>query len=41
LCICDMAYILNNGEVIESGSPETIARSEIARNFYLGKDFCL
>lgn len=41
LCICDTAYILNNGEVIESGSPETIATSEIARNFYLGEDFCL
>jgi lipopolysaccharide export system ATP-binding protein len=41
LCICDMAYILNNGQVIESGSPETIATSEIARNFYLGEDFCL
>lgn len=41
LCICDTAYILNDGEVIESGSPETIATSEIARNFYLGEDFCL
>ena len=41
LCICDTAYILNNGEVIESGTPEIIAASEIARNFYLGEDFCL
>ncbi len=41
LCICDTAYILNNGEVIESGTPETIAASDIARNFYLGEDFCL
>ncbi len=39
--VCDRAYILNNGEVIEAGSPETIASSEIARRIYLGDEFCL
>lgn len=38
---CDMAYILNEGEVIESGSPEKIAASEIARRIYLGDEFRL
>jgi len=39
--VCDRAYILNNGEVIEAGSPEKIASSEIARRIYLGNEFCL
>ncbi|QTA78620.1 Lipopolysaccharide export system, ATP-binding protein [Desulfonema limicola] len=38
---CDYAYILNNGKVIESGSPEKIADSEIAKRIYLGKEFRL
>jgi lipopolysaccharide export system ATP-binding protein len=38
---CDMAYILNEGKVIESGSPEKIASSEIARRIYLGDEFRL
>jgi lipopolysaccharide export system ATP-binding protein len=41
LCICDRAYILNNGEVIESGEPDEIACSEIARKLYLGEEFKL
>jgi len=41
LCICDQAYILNNGEVIESGKPDHIACSEIARKLYLGEEFTL
>jgi lipopolysaccharide export system ATP-binding protein len=41
LGVCDEAYILNNGEVIESGTPEKIASSETARRFYLGKEFRL
>ncbi|MFO7964538.1 MAG: LPS export ABC transporter ATP-binding protein [Desulfobacterales bacterium] len=39
--VCDKAYILNNGEIIESGAPEKIAASETARRFYLGKEFYL
>lgn len=38
---CDEAYILNNGQVIESGSPEKIASSETARRIYLGDEFRL
>lgn len=41
LGVCDKAYILNNGEVIESGSPEKIASSEIAKKIYLGNEFKL
>jgi len=39
--VCDGAYILNDGIVIESGSPETIAASQIARRIYLGDEFRL
>ncbi len=38
---CDKAFILADGEVIESGTPETIANSEIARRIYLGDEFRL
>lgn len=41
LGVCDKAYIVNDGEVIEAGTPEMIAASETARRFYLGDDFCL
>ncbi len=39
--ICDRSYILSNGKVIESGTPEEIANSKIAREYYLGEDFRL
>jgi len=39
--VCDKAYILNDGIVIESGSPEKIASSETARRIYLGDEFKL
>jgi lipopolysaccharide export system ATP-binding protein len=41
LKICDRAYILVAGRVIEQGNREAIAESEIARRFYLGEDFSL
>ncbi len=41
LGVCDQAYILNNGRVIESGSPESIASSPVARQIYLGTHFKL
>lgn len=41
LGVCDEALILNNGQVIEYGSPEKIAESKIARKFYLGEEFRL
>lgn len=39
--VCDSAYIINQGEIIEQGSPDKIVNSEIARNVYLGDNFCL
>ncbi len=36
---CDSAYILNEGKVIVSGSPEEITASELARQIYLGNEF--
>jgi lipopolysaccharide export system ATP-binding protein len=41
LGVCHRAYILNNGRVIESGTPEEIAASETARRIYLGDEFRL
>ncbi|HMA66311.1 MAG TPA: LPS export ABC transporter ATP-binding protein [Desulfosalsimonadaceae bacterium] len=41
LGVCDHAYILNNGQIIESGDPETIAKSPTARQIYLGDEFRL
>jgi lipopolysaccharide export system ATP-binding protein len=41
LDVCGKAYILNEGKVIESGSPEKIASSETARRIYLGNEFRL
>ncbi|MBW1897802.1 MAG: LPS export ABC transporter ATP-binding protein [Deltaproteobacteria bacterium] len=41
LGVCDSAFILNNGKVIESGNPEKIATSKIARKIYLGEEFKL
>ncbi len=41
LGVCDMAYILNEGKVIEFGTPEKIAASETARRIYLGEEFKL
>jgi len=41
LGVCDMAFILNEGKIIESGPPEKIASSEIARRIYLGDEFRL
>jgi lipopolysaccharide export system ATP-binding protein len=39
--VCDKAYILSDGKVIEAGTPEKIASSEIARRIYLGDEFRL
>jgi lipopolysaccharide export system ATP-binding protein len=39
--VCDEAYILNDGKIIESGPPEKIASSETARRIYLGDEFKL
>lgn len=41
LGICDRAYILNDGAVLEEGTPQAIAASPRAREFYLGERFTL
>lgn len=41
LKVCDRAYILNEGSVLLEGYPDNIANSEIAKKFYLGKNFGL
>lgn len=41
LGVCDRAYILNNGEILEQGTPEHIIQSTVAREIYLGEDFRL
>ena len=41
LGICDRAYIVNAGQVLEEGSPESIAASKKAREIYLGERFSL
>lgn len=38
---CDRAYILSEGKVIASGSPQSIVANEDARRVYLGDDFTL
>ena len=41
LGICDRAYILNDGTILEEGATETIAASPKAREIYLGERFRL
>ena len=41
LGVCDRAYILNEGVLLESGPPEVIASSSVAREIYLGERFQL
>jgi lipopolysaccharide export system ATP-binding protein len=41
LGVCDKAYIMVDGRVIESGRPETIVCSEAVCRSYLGEDFKL
>jgi lipopolysaccharide export system ATP-binding protein len=39
LGICDRAYIINEGKLLEEGTPEKIAASKKARELYLGEKF--
>lgn len=39
LGICDRAYILHQGQVLISGSPDEIMADQRAREVYLGQDF--
>lgn len=39
--ICDRAYILNEGVILEEGTPAHLVQSELAKRFYLGEGFKL
>ena len=41
LGICDRAYIVSAGRMIEEGPPDAIAASKRARQIYLGERFSL
>ncbi len=41
LSVCDRAYIINEGVVLEEGTPQELAESETARKIYLGEKFQL
>lgn len=41
LSVCDRAYIINEGTVLEEGTPQALADSETARRIYLGEKFQL
>ncbi|MFO7985122.1 MAG: LPS export ABC transporter ATP-binding protein [Desulfatiglandaceae bacterium] len=41
LSVCDNAYIISQGQIIEEGPPDSIVNSEIARSAYLGENFNL
>jgi lipopolysaccharide export system ATP-binding protein len=41
LSVCDRAYIINQGTVLEEGPPQKLAESETARKIYLGENFRL
>ena len=39
--ITDRAYIINEGTILEAGTPSEISQSEKARQIYLGENFRL
>jgi lipopolysaccharide export system ATP-binding protein len=39
--VCDSAYIISHGRIIEQGSPENVVSSAVVRDAYLGNDFSL
>jgi len=41
LGVCDRAYILNGGVILEEGTPEKLVQSELAKRIYLGEAFKL
>ncbi len=41
LAICDRAYILSSGRILEEGTPKQLAESTRARSVYLGENFKL
>jgi lipopolysaccharide export system ATP-binding protein len=41
LKVCDWAYIMHEGKILEAGDPMTISQSDLARRTYLGDHFSL
>jgi lipopolysaccharide export system ATP-binding protein len=41
LGVCDRAYILNQGVILEEGAPDKLVHSELAKRIYLGETFKL
>lgn len=41
MSLCDRAYVLNNGRVLEEGIPTRLAASAAVRRVFLGEDFTL
>lgn len=41
LKVCDWAYIMHEGRILEAGDPVTISQSDLARRTYLGDHFSL
>jgi len=41
LGVCDRAYILNEGVILEEGPPDKLVNSELAKRIYLGETFKL
>jgi lipopolysaccharide export system ATP-binding protein len=41
LGVCDRAYILNEGLILEEGAPDKLVNSELAKRIYLGETFKL
>jgi len=41
LAICNLGYLLNDGKILEEGSPDELANSKIAKDSYLGEKFQL
>jgi lipopolysaccharide export system ATP-binding protein len=41
LKVCDWAYIMHEGKILEAGDPLSISRSDVARRTYLGDQFSL
>jgi len=41
LWVCDRAYLLNEGVILEEGTPEHLVNSELAKRIYLGESFTL
>lgn len=39
LTVCDRAYIVSSGRIVEHGEPAVITNSPVAKKLYLGEDF--